>query len=307
LALRELILCTGYDNAREETPGGVPYIVFDTQAPLDEAALTRLSRLSFAYALFLVHENKTLTPLDKNSAYRLSDDISMMLKYTGKTHELFTRFMLNLAISYVRGPHQALRMLDPLCGKGTSLFEGLMLGHHAMGIEIDEKLAYEAVVFFRKYLETAKIKHKNHTEKIGGQDASGKRFTATRHQVTLTRDKLDFEVIAGNTAFANTYFKKNSFHVIVGDLPYGVQHKSGKSTTRNAMGLLTEALPAWLKILKPGGVMVLAWNLFLIPRAQMEALFARHGLHMPEETKDGFAHRVDQAINRDLIVGVKPS
>jgi tRNA G10 N-methylase Trm11 len=96
-------------------------------------------------------------------------------------------------------------------------------------------------------------------------------------------------------------------------LPYGVQHGSAGdkrnaskgSITRNAMGLLADALPEWLKVLKPGGAIALAWNLFLIPRGDMDALFARHGLAVPEETKGKFAHRVDQAIHRDFIVGVK--
>jgi tRNA G10 N-methylase Trm11 len=167
-------------------------------------------------------------------------------------------------------------------------------------------------VFFKKYLEIAREKHASHTEKVGGLDEQGKKYTAVRYQIELTKKSQLFEVVAGNTQYVNTYYKKNSFHAIVGDLPYGVQHgskeKQGKqkSITRNAMGMLSLALPEWMKVLKPGGAVALAWNLFLISRNEMEDLFLKHGLIMPEETKDGFAHRVDQAINRDFIVGVKP-
>jgi SAM-dependent methyltransferase len=316
LSIHELMLCAPHvRQVREQELGGIPYIVFETETALSESELTRLSRLSFTYAIFLMHDG-TLIPLDKNSAYVLNDDISTMLKYTGKTNELFTRLMLNIAISFVQNDdNQPLRVLDPLCGKGTTLFEALLPGHHAAGIEIDEKLAHEAVVFFKKYLETAKVKHSNHTEKVSGSDHEGKKFTAARHRVTLTKDKLDFEIIAGNTVHANTYFKKKSMHVIVGDLPYGVQHgstatsvkkdKAKGSITRNAMGMLTEALPQWLKVLKTGGVIALAWNLFLIPRSEMDELFIKHGLIIPDETKDKFVHRVDQAINRDFIIGIK--
>jgi len=94
----------------------------------------------------------------------------------------------------------------------------------------------------------------------------------------------------------------------VGDLPYGVQHASKKSKdkSRNALPLLEEALPGWFKVLKPGGTIALAWNLFLIERAKMEAVLEKNGfkLAMPQGD-ESFVHRVDQAINRDLIVGIK--
>jgi SAM-dependent methyltransferase len=295
--------------------GGVPYIVFDTGEPLDDSGMVLLSRLSFVYAVYALHENKTLMPVLKDPRYLFNESISTILKYTGKTNELFTRFMLNIAMKYVeKDANETVKLLDPVCGKGTTLFESLLMGCHASGIEIDEKLAYEAYVFYKKYLETDKRKHSTHTEKVGGQDGQGKRFSAARHRISLTggNDNLVFEIIAGNTLHVNTYYKKNTFHALVGDLPYGVQHGSNtaKKTkggiTRNAMGLLTEALPEWLKVLKPGGVVALAWNLFLIPREEMDMLFESHGLTLPEETKNVFAHRVDQAINRDLIIGVKP-
>jgi tRNA G10 N-methylase Trm11 len=114
----------------------------------------------------------------------------------------------------------------------------------------------------------------------------------------------------------NQYYKKDFFDAVVADLPYGVQHASkdnkksrdghGGGFTRNAMGLLQESLPGWLRVLRPGGSVVLAWNVFLIPRRDMEALFAAHGLSVPETVAAlDFTHRVDQAIERDVIVGIK--
>jgi len=71
------------------------------------------------------------------------------------------------------------------------------------------------------------------------------------------------------------------------------------------MGLLREAIPEWVKVLRPGGVMVLAWNLFLIERGEMEGVFAEHGLTIPERLRVlDFSHRLDQATHRDLILGV---
>jgi SAM-dependent methyltransferase len=314
LAVKEIcftVLSVPIQDIGETEMGGVPYITFSVHSPLTHKDMQTLSRLSFTYALFLV-KGEALLPLPKDSGYTFGDDISMHLKYTGKTHELFTRFMLNIALGYVKPAPEMPRILDPLCGKGTTLYEAMMRGCSACGIELDEKLAQEGYTYFKKYLETARHKHAAHTEKVSGQGPGGERFTALRYRIDMPKIPLGYEVIAGDTRYANTYYKKNSFHAIVGDLPYGVQHGSSSShkkqkgpITRNAFALLAEALPQWLKVLKPGGAVALAWNLFLIPRADMEDLFCQQGLTLPPETKEGFAHRVDQAINRDFIIGVK--
>jgi SAM-dependent methyltransferase len=306
--------------------------------PLKTEEINGLSRLSFAYALFEYREGKgggpcRLVPLDINPDYLLDESLSSLLKYTGKTNELFTRLMLRLAIAAQPPqsthplPSVPLRILDPLAGKGTTLFEALMHGHHAYGVEIDEKYPAEADQYLKKFLELARFKHTGHKERVGGQapgNASapgGKKFSATRFRVTLARDKeaqksgdtRQFEIINGDTRYVNQYYKKDFFDAVVADLPYGVQHASkdnkkthGGGFTRNAMGLLQEALPGWLKVLKPGGSVVLAWNLFLIPRREMEALLGAHGLSVPEPVAAlDFTHRVDQAIERDVIVGMK--
>ncbi|MCL2604209.1 MAG: hypothetical protein FWD90_07000 [Defluviitaleaceae bacterium] len=341
---------TNKRNPREKNVGGVSYILFDCDTPLTEDGIKRLSRLSFAYALYEYEEGKEgaseyekmkegaseyeegkegasgrLIPLDRNPDYLLDEGLSSMLKYTGKTNELFTRLMLNLASQLMlnlntspNGILQPLRVLDPLAGKGTTLYEALLPGHHAYGVEIDAKYPAEADQYLKKFLELARFKHTSHKEKVGGQTADGKKFSAVRYQIALARDKdaqksgdvRQFEMINGDTRHIGYFYKKGFFDIIIADLPYGVQHssKDNKKTqsgfTRNAMGLLKEALPIWLKVLKPGGVIALSWNLFLITRKEMDELFAAHGLAVPESVASlDFTHRVDQAIERDVIVG----
>jgi tRNA G10 N-methylase Trm11 len=278
---------------------------------LSEADITLLSRLSFVYAIFAV-ENALLRPLCKNAHYYFDDDISMILKYNGKTHELFTRMMLNIGICNNRFPHaDEVWVLDPLCGKGTTLFEGLLCKYHMCGVDIDGNMVHEAYVFLKKYLERLRFKHTTHTERITIQNE-----TAQRYQIALSRDKSDgktqVEYIAGDTRHVGAYYRKNTFHAIVGDLPYGVQHGSkadkgkSKGASRNALPLLLEALPGWHRVLKPGGTLVLAWNLFLISRAEMEDALQTHGF-VVEATAGSFVHRVDQAIERDIIIGMKAS
>ncbi|MCL2286548.1 MAG: SAM-dependent methyltransferase [Firmicutes bacterium] len=323
LAVNELMVLTedlSTDEIRPVEIGGVTYVLFDCDRPLDESIIRTLSRLSFVYAVFELHGD-LLKPVVLNADYFIDQELSGILKYSGKTNELFTRLMLNLAQFYMKNPPEVLNILDPLAGKGTTLFEALIQGHNAYGVEVDEKVVHESVVYVKKYLETVKYKHETHTEKISGQSIIGK-FTSSRNQVTIARSKQEekqgnvrhFEILDGDTRNVSILFKKNHFHAIVADLPYGVQHGSktgagkkqkpqGSAITRNALGLISEAMPGWVRVLKPGGVIVLAWNLFLITREEMAELLTEHGFTVPDTEVD-FSHRVDQAIDRDLIVGV---
>lgn len=307
LAINELTLTVAFaENIRLLQIGGVTYIAFDSTQPITQIECRQLSRLSFVYAIFECHGDM-LKPVALTAQYMIDSELSGILKYTGKTNALFTRLMLNIASLYVKNAPQQLNVLDPLAGKGTSLYEALMQGHHAYGVEIDGKVAHESVVYLKKYLETAKYKHETHAERTSGQSQFGK-FTAQRNQIKIkTPAPCHFEMVAGDARNTGDYFKKNFFHIIVADLPYGVQHGSkankAAATSRNAFGLIADAMPGWVRVLKPGGAIVLAWNLFLIPRHEMERLLAQNGFAVQDLGMD-FAHKVDQAIDRDFIVGV---
>jgi len=320
LAVNELTVLAQNMNAKDiriMQIGCLPYVLFDCEQTLSESEICTLSRLSFVYAIFEL-QGDMLKPVALNANYFIDSELSSILKYQGKTNELFTRLMLNLAQFYVKTPPDILNILDPLAGKGTTLYEALIQGHNAYGVEADDKVVHESVVYLKKYLETAKYKHENHAEKVSGQSPAGK-FAAVRNQITIARSKVEqknarhFEIIAGDTRNTAAFFRKNLFHAIVADLPYGVQHGSkvgnkkqkpqSGTITRNALGLISEAMPGWVRVLKPGGVIVLAWNLFLISRNEMAELLVQNGFAVPDLGVD-FSHRVDQAIDRDLMVGV---
>jgi len=336
LAIKELTVLVKsmeaeISNTRIGQIGGVPYVLFDSNGSIKESDISKLSRMSFVYGVFELYSPKDeerqvyLKPITLTPNYFIDQEVSGILKYTGKTNELFTRLMLNMAQLHIKNTDTngmgMLNILDPLAGKGTTLYEALMQGYNAYGVEVDPKPVHESVVYLKKYLETAKYKHTTHTEKVSGQSPVGK-FTSTRNQITISRSKEEqgqgiarhFEILDGDTRNTSAFFKKNYFHAIIADLPYGVQHGSktekggkkpqkGGTITRNALGLISEAMPGWVRVLKPGGVIVLAWNLFLISRDEMAGLLEQHGFMLPELGVD-FSHRVDQAIDRDLIVGV---
>ncbi len=297
----------------------IPYLIFQTSEELSVSERAMLSRLSFAYAAFElenVNGSIVLRPISREFQFFMDSSMSSLLKYSGKTNELFTRMMINLAFFSSDFTKEAqICLLDPVAGKGTTLFEGLSLGYDVSGIEIGDKAAHEACCCLKRYLEMQRYKHTQKNERLSGPNKS---FTAARESFLIARSKEEqregrnrtFTMMAGNSALADQFFPKNSFHIIVGDLPYGVQHgnvtnQKQSSLTRNPNELLRACLPGWRKVLKRGGAMALAWNRNVLARAKMEELLVHAGFHPLGGEPDRFVHRVDQSILRDVIIARK--
>ena len=308
LSLAELALlspslsvpCFDFDCAEY---GGILYYTWQCNAPLPQDDIDKIYNASSAYALFAITADETFKPLSRQQKPLFDEKLTTLLKYTGKTNELFTKLLVNIAVCTHGGRPKTL--FDPVAGKGTTLFEGLSRGLSVFGCEIAEAAAQDGIIYFKKFLETEKIKHKTHTEKRSGTGYKSKisHFILNHGQVLA--------MATGNSRFADSLFGKRKFDLIVGDLPYGVAHgnvgrvvQSGK--TRNPRELLTECLPSWLATLKPNGVMVLAWNTHVFSRASMLNILTEHGLQVQDQDVYAqFTHRVDQAILRDIVVAKK--
>ena len=364
--------CTDYLSIQVE---GIFLHTFIAEAPLEDEDLRLLSRLSFVYAIFILmplseitkvslqykgkdtdfeqmkkygfHSDIVMIPVQQIKSGVLGDDISTILKYSGKTNELFTRMMMNIGLMSGDFVHdKKLSVLDPLSGKGTTLFEAALSGWDASGVELVDKSVQEASAFFKKYLETGKYKHHSSKERLSGKNGVFK-SEITRFEYSVSKEaqkageKQTLTLVEGDSRFANEYFKKEQFHMIVADLPYGVQHgskvgaavndsrsskkmKSGSngnllnvqnragsgfsSMTRNPKDLVKSCLPAWVEVLKPGGTIVLAWNRYVLKREELAEIFHIKGLAVLEESPYlGFEHQVDQSISRDMIVIKKVS
>lgn len=305
------------DQVSSEMYGGIYYLTFTSEAVLTVSDLAVLSRLSFVYALFEMVDSGLLKPVSLPDYAYINQDIGTILRYTGKTNELFTRMMINVAVlSSANKEFSSRRLFDPVAGKGTTLFEGLVYGMDVYGMEVGDKAAAEGCRFLQRYLQTERYKFSMRTQRVSGENRS---FNASRTTFSISKNReaekrgetKAFELVSGNSAYADKLFKKSSFDLIVGDLPYGVQHGSvtgegQTSLTRDAGRLLDACLPAWKNVLKKGGTMALAFNLFTLPREKAVKIVSDAGFHvLSGGAYDDFAHRVDQSITRDIIFAVR--
>ncbi|MGL4654681.1 MAG: TRM11 family SAM-dependent methyltransferase [Sarcina sp.] len=300
----------------EEGNIGLPScICFKTEAPLTEEAIKAIGTSSIYYALFEIIEGGLLKPIAPIDFKTFPESMTQILKYNGKTNEQFTRLMVNLAVSACETKTPVLKLLDPMCGKGTTLYEGLIRGFDVTGVEIDEKYVNEIETFIVRFMKTGKYKHRIQTAKIPGPN--GKKM-ANSFTLTAAVDKADFlkgdfqtlQLYGADTRKTDLILKKKSCDIIVSDLPYGVQHGSKNQGTsnmdRSPLWLLQVALPAWHTALKTKGSIVLSFNEFTMKREDLATLMEEKGFRvLDEEPYINYLHRVDQSINRNLIVAVK--
>lgn len=296
----------------EDTIGGVRYLRFRAE-PLSERDVARLSLLSSMYALF-ERVGDLLRPVALAPLARFDDDLLTIHKYQGKTNEQFTRLLLNVTVASSAAAGELtdrkLRILDPLCGRGTTLNQALMYGWDAVGVEIDDKAVAAYEQFLGTWLKRKRIKHVLRTATL--RDAgrvSGRRLdidVGVTKDAYKAGDTLHLSVIGADTLRAREHLKAGSFDAIVTDLPYGVQHGSQggpAGLSRRPLELLEAALPAWIPLLKPGGAIGLAWNRLVAGREKMVEVLVAAGLDVLETTPYlGFRHVVDQSITRDILV-----
>ena len=297
---------------------GVPYVTFncDALAPRDVEFLANLSSL---YALFRVEgENDALYPVRLRRLDRFDDDLITILKYSGKTNEQFTKLLLNVTMLSSRfAPDiltRRLSVLDPLCGRGTTLNQALMYGFNAYGVDIDKRDIETYSSFVQRWLKDKRLKH----QADFGPVRRNRQVVANRLRASFAATKDEYkagdlqhlDVVHAETGKVLDFFRPGSVDLVVADAPYGVQHGSraaGKRLARSPLDLLSEGAPVWAKALRPGGALGISWNTFVARRDDAAATLAAAGLEVMDNGPYlNFRHRVDQAIARDILIARKP-
>ena len=304
------------NNIEEGNINGLPAtICFSTDRELKEEDFKALGFSSVYYALFEILEENLLKPINVPEFLVFPESMVQILKYNGKTNEQFTRLMVNLALSACKTGSKNITLLDPMCGKGTTLYEAFIRGLDVKGVEINEQWTQEIQTYVVRYMKEGKYKHK--AQKSKQSDSKGKKIanvftmTAAANKEDFNNDNVQtFQLFNADTRKADIMVKKKSCDIIVSDLPYGVQHGSkndkDKTMMRSPIGLIKEALPAWHTALKTKGSLVLSYNEFTMKYDEIAIALERSGFTVLDEAPyNGYIHRVDQSINRNLIVAIK--
>jgi hypothetical protein len=301
----------------EATIGGVPYVTFEAPAVGDWSAAF-LANLSAGYALFEMR-GELLRPVPWRALDRYDDDLITIQKYQGKTNEQFTKLLLNVTVLSsafaTEMLSRRLTVLDPLCGRGTTLNQALMYGFDATGVDLDQRDFDAYAAFIKTWLKRKRVKHR--CEYDGPVRRDGK-VVARRLQISLAASKDAYksgatqllDVVNADTTRAAEFVRPSTVDALVTDAPYGIQHGSrttAKGLARKPLDLLAAAVPVWATLLRPGGAIGVAWNTLVARREDIAAILAGAGLRPLEDPPyQSFRHRVDQAIVRDILIARKP-
>ncbi|OPY98812.1 hypothetical protein A5906_30010 [Bradyrhizobium sacchari] len=288
-----------------ENIAGQDYVKFTTSgAGLTEQHHRQLASMAMLGNVFEFFESidavqgPLLRPVAVTYPFAISRDLPSIRRYKGKTSEFFTHFVCNIAKNASDFRHmdwRELKLLDPMCGGGTTLFVGLSLGASVAGVELDQDDVESTATFITQYCRENRISLSANQERLR------KLGNARRWHFQIGRESpLRCMLVSGSGAAAKEL--TSGFgrpHLIVADLPYGIQHKAP------LQALLTDCLPAWAKLLDPGGCMAFSWDSTRFTREEMVAFVRDTAPFDVMETPpyDSLAHRVDRVIKRrDVIV-----
>lgn len=310
LAAAELALCVpGAIDVEPVQLAGVDYLGFSAPDLEPET----VAKLSASLALFERIDEALLAPEELPRTALFGEDLVSIPKYPGKTNEQFTKLLMNLTLSACATTSAHKSVLDPMCGRATTLLVGWMMGLDGYGVEADAKSVEAFAAYLKTYLRRGRMKHAADMTPVRRNGHHiGERFDAVAKE-----QDVEMTIFTGDTRDSQMLYGKKKFDLIVTDAPYGIVHGSRPQLNvpqektrkdRSPAALLTDAIPVWASQLKPGGALGLSWNTYGISRDDLVDLLCDAGLIA---LNDGhwleFAHRVDSSINRDLVVAQMPA
>jgi hypothetical protein len=282
---------------------GQDYLTFSLPGPITDEAAGLLASMAMLGGIFELFDaigdvaGPLLRPVQATHPAFISPDMAATRRYKGKTNEAFTHFLCNMA-KYASDFHSSdwstLDVVDPLCGGGTTLFTALSLGADVAGLDVDRTDVESTAAFITQYCRENRIALSTKEERLRKLGARRWLFQIGRDDVrrcmlTLGDAAQTRELLAG---FGRP-------HLIVTDLPYGIQHSGPLH------GLLADCLPGWTELLQSGGAMAFSWDSTRLDREEMMALIGKVAdLEVVDRPPyDRLAHRVDRVIKRrDVLV-----
>lgn len=277
---------------------------------MSPALLSALRAHSLMYALFEACEGGLLRPVTARAEAYVGADLAGILKYKGKTNEIFLQLLVNVALysgGFAHRAQEKLELLDPMCGRATALFVGANRGWNTTGTDVDKNDLSEAEKFLKRYFEYHRKKYalkKSSRTVAGGKPAAVSQFSFSDTPEAYKEGDLSvLSLCNGDATRTRDIFGKEKFHMIVCDLPYGVQHGAVGGSLEQ---LLAKAAPGWLQSLKKGGSAVISYNAQTMKTAKAREILEKAGFEVLQGgAYDGFSHWVEQAVTRDIAVGRK--
>ncbi len=282
---------------------GQDYVQFSLPDPITSETARLLAGMAMLGGVFETFDSiadvsgPLLRPvLAVNPAF-ISPDMAATRRYKGKTNEAFTHFLCNMA-KYASDFHSSdwstLDVVDPLCGGGTTLFTALSLGADVAGLDVDRTDIESTASFITQYCRENRIALSTKEERL-------RKVGARRWLFQIGRDDVRRCMLAlgdaGRTRELLAGFGRP--HLIVTDLPYGIQHSGPLH------GLLADCLPGWTDLLVSGGAIAFSWDSTRFDRQEMMAFVGKVAdLEVIDRPPyDRLAHRVDRVIKRrDVLV-----
>ncbi len=292
VARAELALVCPDAEVEFEQLSSLQFLTFSCEG-INQGLIDQLSQLSFVYGLF-EKQDRALIPLQSHSEFLLHPDFVFGSKFKGKTNETLTQLLINVGLSFLEEKDRSkIKLLDPMCGRATTLLWAMRYGINSKGIEQDKKATSDIRMNIKKWTKVHRQKHKFNEGFVGKANRGDKgKF------IEFTANDISARVICGNTTKADELLKKEKFHLIVSDLPYGVQHHTTENT-RNPLAIIEEAIPAWKQCLKPEGKVVLAFNNYMPKRGELIRAFEDQGFKLEDFSAK---HRMSESIVRDVVV-----
>ena len=251
--------------------------------------LTTLLRLSCVQGVFELTDGG-LTPVNQTAEFALHPDFIWGEKYRGKTNETLTQLLINLCLA----EHPlAQTLVDPMCGRATTLLWGMRYGLKTAGIEQDPQAMIDLQRGLKKWTKLHRTKHKLDQGWVHKNNKHG-----IGKSLDFSADGAFMRVVTGDTADVCTLLQNRKFDILATDIPYGIQHLGGKNT-RSPLETLKAAAPAWLASLKAGGVAAIAFNSYLPKRDTLSEVFTDCGL---EVLSTQVEHRMSESILRDVLL-----
>ena len=317
LALQELhCLLKAYNidaEPRWSKIEGEDFIVFDSDE-ISDNVFSQISNHSMIRMCGVLTDDSTLQIRKRTFKPYLERELPEILKYKGKTNVDFTMLMLHCAksASIYASSTEPLTVLDPLCGKATTLFCAMVEGYNAIGIEQDSKAISESLRYFERFLQTNRYIYKasNSSKTVQGHGHA----RCSQYNVARTREEMkanegrSLTIYNGDTRDAHILAGKNKCHLIVADLPYGIAHAPHEGRKMSSFShLIEQAMKGYKLALKKGGAIALAFNEYTITHKQIATQLDLAGFEvLTEPPYNDFSHWVEQALQRNIIIARLP-